>query len=264
MYDYHSHTFYSDDSSASMKDMVESAWEKGLKELAITDHYDPDYPDPQYPFELDMDSYYKDLCKFQELYQDKIKIIKGVEIGIQHGDTLEKCSKFATSYDHDFVLGSFHCAEGQELYSNAFFENRSVKDAYISFYTYMYDCLKQYKDYDVLGHFNIIDRYADHIAKPGVYMDIVEAILKLIIYDGKGIEINTSSFRYGMGERTTPSKEILQLYKDLGGTIITAGSDAHKPDDIKYRLDEAYYMIESAGFRYFTTFHQRIPNFIKL
>jgi histidinol-phosphatase (PHP family) len=173
-------------------------------------------------------------------------------------------SPSAKSFDYDFILGSFHCAEGKELYGNAYFENRSVEDAYISFYTYMYDCLKLYKDYDVLGHFNIIDRYAEYVAKPSLYMDIVEAILKLIIDDGKGIEINTSSFRYGMGERTTPAKEILQLYKDLGGTIITAGSDAHKPDDVKFKLDEAYYMMESAGFKYFTTFSQRIPHFIKL
>lgn len=264
MYDYHSHTFYSDDSSSPMSDMVESACVKGLKELAITDHYDPDYPDKQYPFDLELDRYNKELRQFEVLYKDRIKIVKGIEIGIQHGSTLEKCSQAAKAFNYDFILGSFHCAHGHELYGNAYFENRTLEDAYLSFYTYMYDCLKVYKDYDVLAHFNIIDRYASYVPKPSLYMDIVEALLKLIIDDGKGIEINTSSFRYGMGERTTPAKEILQLYKDLGGTIITAGSDAHKPEDIGYKLDYAYYMMKSAGFRYFTTFNQRIPSFIAL
>lgn len=264
MYDYHTHTSYSDDCSTPMKDMIEAACNLGLEELAITDHFDPDYPDRDYPFDLAISSYYNDLNIAKEAYKDKIKIVKGIEIGIQHGDTLKKCSQAAKSYDFDFILGSFHCAQGLELYKNAYFQGRSAEDSYLAFYTYMYDCLKAYKDYDVLGHFNIIDRYSDRIPPSSLYMDIVESILKMIIDDGKGIEINTSSFRYGMGDRTTPAIEILQLYKNLGGEIITAGSDAHNPNDIGYKLDYAHYMIKSVGLTYLTTFDQRTPNFIKL
>jgi len=128
----------------------------------------------------------------------------------------------------------------------------------------MLNSLKVYKDYDVLGHFNIIDRYSDQIPESNLYMEIVEAILRIIIDYGKGIEINTSSFRYGMGDRTTPAKEILQLYKDLGGEIITIGSDAHKTRDVGYMYDHALQMIKSAGLKYLTTFDQRKPNFIKI
>ncbi|MBR0596704.1 histidinol-phosphatase HisJ family protein [Sinanaerobacter chloroacetimidivorans] len=264
MYDYHTHTSYSDDCSTPMKDMIEQACAIGLTELAITDHYDPDYPDKDYPFDLAYESYQKALIEAQEKYKNRIKIVKGVEIGIQHGNTLKKCEFIAGNFPYDFVLGSFHCAEGFELYGNSYFLNRSTEDSYLAFYQYMYDCLKLYKNYDVLGHFNIIDRYSNKMPSPSLYMDIVETILKLIIDDGKGIEINTSSFRYGMGERTTPAKEILQLYKDLGGEIITTGSDAHKPEDLGYQLEYAEHMIKSAGIRYITTFENRVPKFIKL
>lgn len=264
MYDYHSHTFHSDDSTTPIRSMVEAACSLGLKEYAITDHYDPDYPDPEFPFDLNFPEYHRDLNQVAEEFKNKIKIVKGIEIGIQGGDTLEKCSLAAKAYPYDFIIGSFHCAEGMELYNSPYFEGRSIKESYLAFYTYMYNCLREYKDYDVIGHFNIIDRYSPEIAPASNYMDIVEAILKQVIDDGKGIEINTSSFRYKMGDRTTPALEILQLYKDLGGSIITTGSDAHKPSNVGYRLDYAQHMIKSVGLRYLTTFHQRIANFIKL
>lgn len=264
MYDYHTHSSFSDDCSTPMKDMIEAACSKGIKEIAITDHYDPDYPDKEFPFDLAFSDYHNALNEAKETYKNKIKVVKGIEIGIQSGDTLVKSSNEVNSFDYDFVLGSFHCAQGFELYRQGFFENRAINDSYLAFYTYMLDSLKVYKDYDVLGHFNIIDRYASQIPESSLYMDIVEAILRIIIDYGKGIEINTSSSRYGMGDRTTPAQEILQLYKDLGGEIITIGSDAHKTRDIGFMYDHALERIKSVGLKYLTTFDQRKPNFIKL
>ena len=60
---------------------------------------------------------------------------------------------------------------------------------------------------------------------------IITKILKIVIQDGKGIEINTSSRRYGLKD-STPSRDILKLYKELGGKIITIGSDSHKSENI--------------------------------
>ena len=264
MYDYHIHTSFSDDSSTSMNDMIDAACSAGLKEIAITDHFDPNYPDPAYPFELNFDQYHKALMEAKESYKDRITIRKGVEIGIQHGDTMKKCIDAARSFPYDFIIGSFHCAEGYELYGNQFFINRTPEEAYIAYYTYVYENLKEYKDYDVVGHLNIIDRYTDKIAEPSYYMEIVEEIIKLIIADGKGLEINTSSFRYGLGDRTTPAHEMLQLFKDFGGEIITIGSDAHKTKDIGFKLDYAQDMIRALGLKYLTTFEQRKPIFVKL
>ncbi|MEG1584219.1 MAG: histidinol-phosphatase HisJ family protein [Anaerovorax sp.] len=264
MYDYHNHSNFSDDGNVPMEEMVQAAYEKGLDEIAITDHYDPNYPDPAFPFALDFENYHKTLEKTKAQFQGKIKVIKGIEIGIQHGDTLTLCSQAATDYPYDFIIGSFHCAQGCELYGNGYFAERSVEDAYVIFYEYMHHCLKNYHHYDVLGHFNIIDRYTTRIPDGKQYMDVVEDILKLIIDQGKGLEINTSSFRYGMKHRTTPTLEMLQLYKDLGGEIITTGSDAHQPIHIMEKLDYAQSMIKSVGLNYVTTFEQRQPKFHKL
>jgi histidinol-phosphatase (PHP family) len=264
MYDYHTHTFFSDDSNAPMKDVIDTACRLGIKEIAVTDHYDPDFINRTFPFELDFEAYHQAMNEAKETYKDRIKVLKGVEIGIQHGETIEKCKAAANSFDYDFILGSFHFAEGYELHNGRFFEGRSVEDSYIAYYSYLRDCLLKFKDYDILGHINYIDRYTERIPDSSLYCDLVEDIFKNIIADGKGIEINTSSFRYGMGERTTPSQKMLRLYKDLGGEIITIGSDAHRAKDVGCHLDTAVEMIKTAGIKYLATFDQRKLSFIKL
>ena len=185
MYDYHTHSSFSDDCSTPMKEMIDAACRIGIREIAVTDHYDPDYPDLDYPFELDFPGYYKALNEAKKAYRNKIKVLKGVEIGIQHGAILEKCKEKAKEFDYDFIIGSFHCAEGYELYGTRYFANRSAEDSYIAYYTYVRDCLLQYKEYDVIGHLNIIDRYTDRIAASDVYMHLIEEILKIVIADGK-------------------------------------------------------------------------------
>ena len=263
MYDMHNHTAYSDDSNASMTSMVEAGIQQGLKGMAITDHYDPDYPTPEFQFTPEFPAYHKEMEQIKETYKDKIEILLGLEIGIQHGETMEKCRKAAKDYSYDFILGSFHCAHGKDLYVD-YFNDWSIEEAYHGFYQYMLECLEEYEDYDVLGHFNIVDRYTPRIPPYGPYMEEIEAILRLLVDRGKGLEINTSSFRYNLGDLTTPSLTILSLYKDLGGEIITIGSDAHAPRHVGYKLDWAEEFAKSSGFKYYAYYKNRTPIFEKL
>jgi histidinol-phosphatase (PHP family) len=263
MYDYHSHSFFSDDSDTPLTDMIEAAIAIGIKELAITDHYDPDYPDRNFPFDLDFTHYHEALIAAEKKYSKKIKIIKGIEIGIQHGDTHEKCAKAATAFPYDFILGSFHCAGGLDLY-NQYFIGKTEESGIRDFYDYVYDGICNFNNFDVLGHINVIDRYVNIIPDYSIYMNKIEQILIKLISMGKGIELNTSSSRYGLGERTTPSKEILALYKSLGGEIITIGSDAHTKKYLCYHYKEAVEILSSHGFKYITTFEKRVPKQIKI
>jgi len=257
------HSDFSDDGFVSMEKMIESAICKDILEIAVTDHYDPDYADPEFPFEINFKEYHHKLIEVEKKYHKKIKVLKGIEIGIQDGATLLKCETAVTAFPYDFVLGSFHCAYGQALYVQ-YFQKRTAENGIADFYIYMLDCLMSYQNFDVLGHFNVIDRYVDYIPDYAPYMEHIEAILKILVQNGKGIEFNTSSFRYGMGNRTTPSKEILSLYKNLGGEIITIGSDAHKPDDVGANYKDAVEIIKSHGFRYLSTFENRKIKFIPL
>ncbi len=264
MYDYHTHSNFSADSETPMSEMASAAVSLGLSEMAITDHYDPDYPLPDWFSDTDFVDYMHKIEETMSMFRGKILIKKGIEIGIQHGATLEKCSKTARENDFDFIIGSFHCAEGLELSCGDFFAGRAPDEAIKAFYRYNIECLSSFNDFDVLGHINVVDRYAPSLPDPEENLDLLSDVLTLLLEKGKGIEINTSSFRYKMGDHTTPTEQILKLYKKLGGEIITVGSDAHRPNSVGLKFDWAYEKLRELGFRYVTTFDQRKPIFNKL
>jgi histidinol-phosphatase (PHP family) len=263
MYDYHTHTDFSDDSSTPINEMLEGAIARGLREIAITDHYDPDYPDPNFPFEVDFEAYHRALLDAQDLYGSRIRLVKGLEIGIQHGSTLSKCAQAAGAFPYDFLIGSFHCFDGVDLYTAPYHEmpRNAILPAY---YRYVRRCLSEYMEFDVLGHLNVIDRYLSYEPDYKAVESEIDDILRLLSQNGKGLEINTSSYRYGMGGRTHPSLEILRRYRTLGGDVLTIGSDAHRPEDLAGNFREAVEMAEAAGFRYFTVFKDRKPRMVPL
>lgn len=263
MYDYHTHSFFSDDSITPLKEHIQAAIDLGIVELAITDHYDPDYPDKNFPFDLDFNGYHNALLEAEQNFSGKIKIIKGIELGIQHGETNNKCRIAAKSFPYDFIIGSFHSAAGEDL-NSGFFNTRSDKEGIMEFYQYVFQGISDFNDFDILGHINVIDRYVKKVPDYNDYYDIIEEILKKLIHMGKGIEINTSSYRYGLMPLSTPSKAILQLYKKLGGEFITIGSDAHKPSQLGYMYKEATEMLLFHGFKYITTYEKRVAKQIKI
>jgi len=261
MFDYHIHTSHSDDCVSDMEEMILSACDKGFREIAITDHIDLEYPDSNIPFSLDIPAYHRALEYCQAKYKDRIKIVKGIEVGIQDFVS-EENSDLVRSYPYDFVIGSFHAAEGKDFYSGSYYKGKTALECYRDFYSYAYQCLKTYKDYSVLGHINIVARYKEFIPPEKVeqteYLDLVEDILKLVIEDGKGIEVNTSSFRYKTSQMY-PSVEMLKLYKQFKGEIITIGSDSHVPEHIGYEFKYTVDLLESLGFKYLATFEQQRP-----
>ena len=119
--------------------------------------------------------------------------------------------------------------------------------------------MSESKNYSVLGHMDLITRYD----KNGIYpfeklMPIISEILSIVVEHGKGIELNTSYHRYGLTD-TTPSIKILRRYKELGGEIITIGSDSHKPGQLGAYVEEAGQLLKSLGFRYFCTYDKMQP-----
>lgn len=265
MYDYHTHSLFSDDCNIPMEQMIEKAISIGTKLYAVTDHYDPDYPkDDNFSFNLDFKNYNQKLELVCERFNSaSFKVIKGVEIGIQAGDsTIRKCID-ATKYPYDFVIGSFHCINYMDI-CRPFHENITPEQATEEYYKYIYMTLTKYIDFDVLGHINALDRYISYVPDFTPYKELVSEILKLLISKDKGIEINTSSFRYNMKNLTIPSAEILKMYKQLNGKIITFGSDSHFPEHICYKYDQTMEYLKSFGFKELTVFENRKPAFVKI
>ncbi|MCL2254074.1 MAG: histidinol-phosphatase HisJ family protein [Lachnospiraceae bacterium] len=267
--DYHLHSSYSKDSIADMEEMIIRAVALGLDRMCFTEHMDIDFPVseemPEGFFILDTDDYFRQLAHWREKYSDRIAIGFGVELGIQPHlkDILEK---YVSSYDFDFVIGSAHVANGKDPYAKTFFAGRSDRNAYREYFESIYDDIISFNDFDVFGHLDYVVRYGmnkdrDYFCEE--YFDVFRNILTELVNKGKGIEINTGGFRYGLRE-LHPFNAILKLYRELGGEIITIGSDAHDPSDICRVFDRANETLAECGFKYYTVFDKRKPIFVKI
>lgn len=270
--DYHVHTEYSDDSTYCMEDVITDAIRMGLEEICFTDHvdygvkYDWDsgkkieYRNGEPFANVDYPRYIEEIQKMQRLYGDKICIRTGLEFGVQT-HTIPMFRSLYQRYSFDFIILSIHQVNDQEFWTQDFQRGKTQQEYNEKYYEEMLSVVQKYKDYSVLGHMDLIVRYDQN----GIYpfqkvKPLVQEILKTIIADGKGIEINTSSYRYGLSD-TTPSLEILKLYKELGGKMITIGSDSHKPEHLGAYIKETKELLKGLGYTHFCTYERMKPVF---
>ena len=270
--DYHVHTEFSDDSTYPMEAVVKDAISLGLDEICITDHVD-------YGIKVDWDSgqeilyrhgeplanvdyprYAAEIKRMRELYGGQLTVKMGMEFGIQV-HTIPQFETLFRRYPFDFIILSIHQVEDKEFWTQDFQNGRTQQEYNERYYEEMLYVVRAYKNYSVLGHMDMIKRYD----KAGIYpfeqvRPVIAEILKTVIADGKGIELNTSSHRYGLTD-SMPSAALLRLYKDLGGSIVTIGTDSHSPAHLGTYLEEAKAQLRALGFRRFCTYEGMEPRF---
>ena len=271
--DYHVHTIYSDDSVYKMEDVIKDGIKKGINELCFTDHVDygikRDVDDPLGPVYLngqpisnvDYPEYYKEYLYLKEKYKDQMTLKFGLEFGIQV-HTIPKYDALFKQYPFDFIILSIHQVGDLKFWTRDYQKGRTEKEYYERYYQELYDVVNLYHDYSVLGHMDLIKRYDDHDCYDSFnnHKEMITQILETVIKDGKGIEINTSSVRYEIGD-LTPSRDILKLYLKLGGTIITIGSDSHQEDHLGAYIEDTKKELKELGFKQYCTYSQMVPEF---
>lgn len=263
--DFHMHTCFSSDADTEPSRIVKKAIELGLETICFTDHFDKDYSNENDMFQLDTEVYFQEMRTLRELYKDQIDIRIGVELGLQP-HLGEFYDKYVKGYPFDFVIGSVHVIGGQDPYYPEFFEGKEDADAYRQTFEETLINIRRNSEFDVLGHLDYIVRYGRKKEQEYSYhkfADIIDEILRYLIIHGKGIELNTAGFKYGLGFGH-PHPDILRRYKELGGEIITVGSDGHKPEHIAYNFRQVAEILRQSGFRYYTEFHNRKPIFKEL
>lgn len=267
--DCHLHSHHSGDSKAPMEDMILRGIDLGLKTMCFTEHNDFDYPHNEDAddddFLLNADSYLYELIGLKEKYADKIQLLFGVELGLQP-ECMRQNAIFAKSYDFDFIIGSSHICHGRDPYYPSFYEGRTEEEAYREYFSSILENIKKFQNFDVYGHLDYVVRYGpnrDQDYSYAKYRDILDAILTELLEKEKGIEINTGGIRRGMKD-FNPCMDIIKRYRELGGELITIGSDAHKPEDIAAYFDRAGQVLKECGFDYYCVFEKRVPHFIKL
>ena len=281
--DSHVHTAFSTDSQAPMEEMLRAAIDSGFSSICFTDHMDYNFPlvyvkntlpGQELPFCFDVDAYYSEINRLK-LLCPQIKIRTGIELGLKE-DVKDKCTGLLDLYKFDFVIGSTHLVDNTDPYYDVFWEKTDEKTGIQKFYETTLENVKSGVDFDVYGHIDYITRYTPYMKKlrnSGLYneeyylsitdsfLDIIEEILKTLVYNGKGIELNTSGLKYGL-HHPHPHEKILKLYKDLGGEIITIGSDAHETRHLGFSFDSVPEILKACGFKYYTEFTNRRPEML--
>lgn len=273
--DYHVHSDFSSDSKTPMEQMIEKAIELGLKRLCFTDHMDYDYPAVgDYNFEFDPDEYVNKLIKLKKQYEKQLLLLTGIELGLQP-HLAERLNRLTGSYPFDFIIGSSHVVDRVDPYYSEYWDSKSKEQGIQRYFETIIENCKVFQDFHVYGHIDYIIRYvpdrlndnyklgkkADYSYQD--YTDLLDEVLKTIIASGKGIEINTAGLKYGLGF-PHPKKEIIMRYKELGGELITIGSDAHKPEHLCYDFQLLPELLKLMGFQYYAVFEQGKPLYEKL
>lgn len=261
MFDFHVHSSVSFDTNISATDIVKAAVENGLKEMCFTDHWDylPSPSDDHQLFSLEDYS-----AAYDALSIDGLTIRRGIELGLTKWNA-EECKRALTLRNYDFVIGSIHYADGYDPYQKEYWIGKSVETAYMRYLEKVLECVRLHKDFDVLGHLTYVCKSPNNPyhapLKYGECREIADEIMKILVSNGKGMEINTSGIDRDVG--LLPSLDYIRRFKELGGEIITVGSDSHDAVRVGQYCRQTIELLKDI-FGYVCTFENRTPIFHKL
>ncbi len=263
--DVHVHSRYSTDSETEPEDNIRRAIEIGLPAVCFTDHMDWDFPLEGITYDFNPTEYCEELGGLREKYKDRIKVLIGVELGMQ--PNLEKRYRALLSeYPFDFAIGSQHLVDGKDPYYPETFEGKTDREVFRKYFDETLENVKAFHDFDSMGHLDYIVRYGRNKSRSYSYRafaDVIDEILKLLVRYNIAIEINTAGFRKQIGS-PNPHPDILRRYRELGGTLVTVGSDSHKPHTLGFAFDTASEILKSCGFTHYVYYEKRQPKFVKL
>ena len=268
--DSHSHTLNSIDASFSIDEMCVSAIEKGVSGLTVSDHADIFDYEGTYSYERICRSV-KSVDEARKRYGDKLLVLKGVELGDIYADRTG--TKELLKIDsYDVLLGSVHAVPFEDVndfcsqisFDEKCFSNEKI-NGFLREYFKLIRNMIEYDDIDVVCHLLYPTRYM--IRKYGrkvdlsLFSDQIEDILKAIIEKGLSLEVNVSGFdgEYDPCDSFSPGEDVLKRYFALGGRMITIGSDAHSPDKVANRFDEAARILKGYGFTSYYYYQSRKP-----
>ena len=276
--DCHTHTQFSMDSEVDIVAMIERARELGLAAYAVTDHcecncwYPKEYYEDTELFDYfnckdDFEASLSAVTALKEQYPD-FDLICGTELGqpVAALDIAEKC---ISDPRLDFVIGSIHQITNEKdfYYINYYrMSTDEINKLLEGYFNEIYELCKWGK-FDVLGHLTYCLRYMkirnNITPNMKLFDEIITECLRTLADKGKGIEINTSGIRQGFGT-TFPSLKYVKLFRELGGKIISVGSDAHKVRDLGANISDGIELAKAAGFNEICYFKKRQPVFIRI
>ena len=260
--DTHTHSTFSRDSVVTVAQGVEAAIAAKLAGVSFTDHLDIGAPEGSIGDDLDIAAQQSaiDACITQ--YGSRIHIFKGIEMGLQLR-YIHDIQKVISAHRFDIVIGSIHLVKGVDPYTGDYYMNKSLTEAYRDYLEYYIDCVSQFGDFDVLGHYDYISRYSPYKEKALTYRafkDHFDTLFKFAIENGKALELNTRSFLPHNGQPPPHfDPDVFLRLRELGGEMVALGSDAHNTTQFGHSFELYAAKLKEYGFRYITHFAARKP-----
>ncbi|HML24039.1 MAG TPA: histidinol-phosphatase HisJ family protein [Aggregatilinea sp.] len=255
--DYHMHTHHSCDARDSMTTMAQAALAQGIHEIAFTEHFDPK-PEDICAGSYDPAPYFAELEEVRQQFAPQgLTIRAGLEVGEYHlyADTIQPV---VDAWPYDYVLGSLHWVGDNSVFDADYFSAHTPADTASAYFTELAQ-LARHGGFDVLSHADVIKRTSFRVYGRfdiADWEDVVRPVWQACIDNGIGIEINTSGLRLEVGQ-TQPSLPALKWYHDMGGDLLTLGSDSHRPEHVGFGLAAAMDLAREAGFTRLCTYERR-------
>lgn len=265
LFDNHNHCEFSfDGKRTTVEASARAAAGKGLGGICFSDHNDIYVPEgtlaisPRSADLLDVAAQQAEIDRVQGLFPG-LRILKGIEIGM-HPKCREQARECLASENFDQVIASIHYIGETDPFFGGYFADKNWKEAYGGYLETLYNEMRHLEDFDIMGHYDYIVRYCDYDQVDILYKDfsdIFDAIFRYLIHNGKALEINTKSYQDYKGRRAEIDSNVLIRYREMGGEIISLGSDSH--DDFNVGLDFGRYadLARALGFRWTAHFENR-------
>ncbi len=265
-YDSHVHSRNSHDGKDEVTLICETALKRGIKGVAFADHCDT-YAGKAVCLKI-RQNLLADVRRAREKFGDALAISAGLELGEPHHDSA-LARELTSDPELDFVIGSLHHLRDEEDFYYMDFDRLGGGELDVMMRRY-YEELAELADceaFDVVGHINYQVRYMSAEARKKVdlaaHYEKLSKILKILARNGKGIEINTSGLRRGLDD-ILPSLEVVRMFKEAGGQIVTLGSDTHDARSVGAGIFTAMESLREAGFEHFAFFKRRKPREIAI
>lgn len=272
LFDNHNHSEFSfDGKRTSVEKSTLAAADAGLGGVAFTDHCDFFVPamkaehEQLVPETFDVNAQQAEIDRVQALIDGRIggerkfRILKGIEIGM-HEDCHGEIRRTLGENSFDQVIASVHYLDGIDPFYGGYYEGKDWKEAYGHYLETIWKEMTWLKDFDIMGHFDYVVRYAPYSRTSLLYRDfsdILDEMFRYLIQEGKALEINTKSYQEYNGRLVTLDTEVLKRYRELGGEIVSFGSDSHDAHRIGHAIMEHALLLKSLGFRWSAHYESR-------
>ena len=263
--DLHIHSDNSFDGNHSAVYMCETAVQKGLRAVAFCDHCEVDIF-RQGNFSRSVRQAFFEVAKARSAFRGNLVVLNGIELSQPVYD-LETSEAVIRSQKFDVIIGSIHNLRGMDDFY--YTHNYDEIDVNVLLNEYFSEILKmtQWGKINVIAHLTYPLRYLYEYNRiePDLspHTDIIDAILKEAAKKDIAIEINTSGLRQPI-DKLLPDFDIIKRFKEVGGNLISVGSDAHYAKHIGVGSRHALDCAKAAGFDSIALFNRGIPNEIPI